>query len=158
MAVKSKLDADLRERLCGYLGRGHTIEGATGLCGIHRDTYYGWLERGREARTLRLQGRPVPRAELPFLALLDAVELARNHGEGWLFEQMLDSDRTVWTKFATALERTRPDRWRRRSSTEYTTQPASATPIMFTFDPEKLNTDELDALRVLLAKAAPLED
>jgi hypothetical protein len=158
----SKLTPQLSAKLCHYLERGHTIEGATGMVGIHRDTYYGWIEHGHAARVLRAQGRPVPRAELPYLAFTDAAELARNYGEGWLFEQMLEAaeggakDKHLkrWQAYMTALERTRSDRWRRRAAAEFVAQ-KDAAPAMFTFDPEKLSTDELAELGVLLAKAAP---
>lgn len=158
----SKLTPTLQKALCGYLERGHTIEGATGLVGIHRDTYFSWMDRGNSARTLRDQGKPVPRLELPYMTFADAVGLARNHGEGWLTEQVLEAaeggakDKHLkrWQAYMTMLERTRSDRWRRRAAAEFVAQ-KDAAPAMFTFDPEKLSTDELAELGVLLAKAAP---
>lgn len=158
-----KFTPQTRAAICDRLRKGLTVEGATGLAGIHRDTYYGWLEKGNAARALRDQGKPVPRRELPFLHFADDVDLARAHGEGFLTERALEAianpkDFGRWQGYVTLLERTRPDRWRRRASTEYAAVKADTGRAEFTFDPTKLTNDELEELRGLLTKAAPRED
>lgn len=159
----AKLTSKLRDDLCEKLKQGQTIEGATGLVGIHRSTFYDWLERGHAARAFREQGKAVPRNELAYLHFVDAVELARNHGEGWLHEKALEAianpkEGGRWQGYVTLLERTRPDRWRRRASSEYAPKVADAPPSVFTFDPQKLSNDELRQLEVLLEKAQPREE
>lgn len=161
----SKLTAALRDELARLLGRGHTINGACGLVGIHKSTYFDWIERGSIERMKLEKGTPLNHEERGYVLFADAVELARDHGEGWLFEQMLEaaegsaSDKHLkrWQAYMTALERSRPDRWRRRAAAEFM-QERNAPPAMLTFDPEKLDTEELRQLQTLMAKAAPSEE
>jgi hypothetical protein len=154
-----KMTVKLVDELCDLFRKGITIEGATGIVGIHKSTYFDWRERGNAARALREQGKPVPRHELPYLHFVDKVDLARNYGEGWLQQQLLEAiadpkTRGQWQGYMTMLERTRPDRFRRRAAAEYIAQKPQ-TPAEFTFDPQKLSNDELDSLQVLLEKARP---
>lgn len=117
----SKLTPALTERLCEHLRRGHYIEPACAAVGIHRDTYRAWRDKGRDAEALRQEGRPVPATQQAYLDFLDATEDARAFGEHWLVEQALqaaENKSATWTAYVTILERSRPERWRRRGQLE----------------------------------------
>lgn len=158
MPAVSKFSDELAKQLCDYLRRGHPKRSACALVGIHRDTCTNWENRGRRARSRREEGLRVTAAEAKFERFVDDVEQAYDYGEGWLFEQMLDAaaggkDTYLkrWQAYMTALERSRPDVWRRRTSAEYVEQgkPGKRPSI----DVSRLSGDERSELRELLLRA-----
>lgn len=182
MGGRSKLTAELAETIFALLRRGHYLESAVAYAGIHRDTHFGWVERGNAARALAGQ-RPIPeayptsadheaavrewqakmRAGKPYRDYVDGLEEARAFGEAWLVEQVLEAaDPTVkgahlkrWQAYMTILERSRRDRWGRRSAVEHGTPDGKPFPVSHVFDPSKLSTDELEQLKLLLELARP---
>lgn len=152
----ARLTPQLTAKLCGYFERGHTIEGGAGLVGIHKTTFHRWMRRGEDARAVLEEGLDVTAEDRRYARFVDAVELARAHGEGWLHERALEAmanpkDFGRWQGYVTLLERTRPDRWRRRASSEYA-EPHGAKPAR-QLDVTKLDRAERAQLRELLAKA-----
>lgn len=155
MPAVSRLTPKLRDELCEKLKRGHYKLAACSLVGIHRDTLLKWETRGRQARALREEGLAVPRRELPYLQLLEAIEFATDFGEGWLMEQALNAIENPkdarWQGYVTILERSRPDRWRRRASTEYAKPPEGRPGRGVDF--EKLSPQQRAALKEILLEA-----
>ena len=181
MAVRaSKLTPELAAEIFALLARGHYLRSAAAHVGIGKSTLYNWLERGSAARVLADQ-RPVREQfdsaaahrtavaawraqaarEKMYLDFADGVELAQDRGEAWLLEQILanaldkDLRNQKWTAFMTVLERTRRERWGRRSSVEHGTPDGKPFPISHVFDPSKLSVEELEQLKLLLERAKP---
>lgn len=152
---KSKLTVPLIGALCVHLREGQPQRAAAGLVGIHRVTLIHWLNRGRQARSVRDEGVEVAQAELIYLRLLEEVELALDYGEGWLMQQAVQASqgkiKARATDFVMLLERTRPDQWRRRSSSEYVDRGKDAPARRV--DVAKLDREEREQLSALLAKA-----
>ena len=180
---KAKLTDDTIDEICEYLRRGHLKRSACGLVGIHRDTLNEWEQRGRALADTR--AHPPLRDDYPsdaayrkaraawskqlrdgrlHLRVYDEIALAWDFGEGWLIEQVLaaaagapvaSSKAQRWQAYMTILERTRRDQWRRSSSVEHGTPDGKPFPVSHVFDPSKLSTDELEALKALLERARP---
>jgi len=149
------LTPKLADELEQLLRRGHYVTSACAFVGIHRDTFYGWQERGHAARVLRDQGRPVPVRERRFLVFVDRVEAARDYGEAWLVEQTLAAAQNPrehgrWQAYMTVLERSRPGRWARRPRLEHSGPDGKPIPLVHQLDLSKLDSDERDALKTLL--------
>lgn len=180
-----KLTPARAKKIFDLLKRGHYTEAAVAYAGVHKDTFYGWIERGNEARALADQ-RPVAEqyqtaadhaaavadweaklaAKQVYLDFLAGLEHAKSFGEAWLTEQVLEaadpaSKQTYqkrWQAYMTILERTRRDRWSRRSAVEHGTADGKPFPVSHVFDPSKLSVDELEQLKLLLERAKPDED
>lgn len=176
----SKLTPQLREAICAKLRKGHYLNSAAAACGIHKSTIFDWIDRGNAARLLAEQEplreayptaaahrkavtewRAKTRAEKPYLEFVDAVDLARDAGEAWLLDQIIemctssDVKHNKWTGLMTVLERTRRDRWGRRSVTEHATPDGKPFPVAHSFDPSKLSNEQLAQLQLLLEAARP---
>jgi hypothetical protein len=180
MADQSKLTPELADAVFALLRRGHYAKDAAAYVGIHRGTFYDWLDRGASARKLAEQ-RPVREAfdtvrdhraavaawrrkcqsEKPYLDFADGVEEARDYGAAWLVEQIVEMctnpeiKHQKWTGLMTILERTRRDQWGRRSAVEHGTPDGKPFPISTTLDPTKLSDDQLEAMKLLLEQAQP---
>jgi hypothetical protein len=102
-----------REKIIGYLRIGSDVTIAALAAGIHRDTFYGWCERGRAG-------------EEPFATFLDQVEEARALHEvmlaGHVYAACRGDDKLArnWKQNIEVLARRYPERWRLRDRTEVT--------------------------------------
>lgn len=112
---KAKLTAKLRNELCDHLRTGMPIVFACARVGIHKTTYFKWVRRGEDARALVEEGHDVAADERAYAVFVDSVELARNFGGGWLYEQLLAAPANIWQKYSAAIERQFHDVW----STKY---------------------------------------
>lgn len=153
----AKLTPKLRVDLCELLRKGHYIHSACAHVGISRSTYKNWNARGLDARAMREEGHPVKRADLPYLEFVEATELARDYGEAWLVERTLEAaanprDHGRWQAYMTILERSRPDRWARRSRDGGKDPVPAAGGVL---DVSKLEPAKRRQLRQLLAELAP---
>lgn len=93
----TKLTDETQATIVAALREGMYREIAAKLAGIHRDTLYGWLERGRTG-------------EAPYAAFSDAVEKAEAEAE----QETVRSARTGgdgWQAKAWLAERRWPSRW-----------------------------------------------
>lgn len=176
----TKLTPELAERIYELLRRGHYTRSACAYVGVSKSSLYNWLDKGASGRIL-VDQRPVREAfptaadhrralarwraqlarEQLFADFADGVEMAQDFGEAWLVEQILEmvGDPAVkhqkWTALMTILERTRRDRWGRRSAVEHGTPDGKPFPVSHVIDPSKLSNEELDTLRSLLERAQP---
>lgn len=184
MPPSSKLTPELADKVASLLERGHYARSAAAYAGVSKSTFYDWLDRGAAARKLAEQ-RPVReqfdtvtahrtavsawrrkvRAEQPYLDFADRIEHAQDYGEAWLVEQIIEMatnpsiKHQKWTALMTILERTRRERWGRRSAVEHGTADGKPFPVGHTgLDPSKLSDDQLETLRLLLEKAQPDHD
>lgn len=151
-----KLTPALLNKLCVSLRQGMPKRAAAALIGVHRDSLNTWEIRGRLARSKRDEGLPLDQVEEFLLHAVEEIELAVDFGEGWLFDLALKATRREITGVRATdvvmlLERTRPDQWRRPSSMEYIERSKQAPTRRI--DVSKLDKDERQALRDLLAKA-----
>jgi transposase len=130
----TKLDADTSERICQAIRGGNYIETAAAIAGIHRDTLYSWLKRGRTEE----EG-----IHRDFVEEIDqALALAEKNALQTIEKASVDH----WQAAAWRLERRFPERWGRKRLE--ITFPKS-------FDPSKLSDDELQQVKLLLQKAQP---
>lgn len=178
----TKLTPTIRQELVEYLKRGHYKRSAAALVGIHRDTLEEWERRGAKAKEIishpplrddyldeetfeqaELDWKTLVRRERPYAELADATQQAYDYGEGWLMEQILEAADPAtkktyqkrWQAYMTILERSRRDRWSRRSITEYGNADGKPFEVSHSFDPSKLSLDELEQLKLLLDRARP---
>lgn len=114
LGPKSALTAKLLDELCGHLETGMPVVFACARVGIHRATYYKWLEKAADVRALQEEGHPVTAAQAKLVASADRIELARNYGGGWLYEQLLQAPANIWVKYSCALERQFHEFWSTR--------------------------------------------
>lgn len=134
MARPTKLDQDASDRICTAIKGGNYIETAAAVAGIHKDTLYTWLKRGRNED------------EGMFRDFVDAVDEALAVAEKNALKVIEDASADHWQAAAWRLERRFPERWGRKRLE--ITFPKS-------FDPGKLSDDELQQVKLLLQKAQP---
>lgn len=65
----SKLTPEVRERLLQAFRLGATVKIAAGACGVHEASFYGWMAKGREAKSGE------------YRELFEHVTLARDTGD-----------------------------------------------------------------------------
>lgn len=113
---RTLLNADRQDTICEYLRQGATQNHAAQASGIHRDTYFDWLARGRDDEAQRIAqaeadgGDPLDLDTYPktiHSAFVDAVEQAI--GEGAMSNLLLIRRAAAtpknWTAAAWLLER-----------------------------------------------------
>lgn len=154
-AAQRKLNPKVQKELVELLRRGHYLKSAAAYVGVTERTLHRWIEWGNEARArveFELAGdesllTPMQRRYMRFA---EAIGEARDYGEAWLVEQALnaaESGNAKWTAYVTILERSRPERWRRRSRLD--DEQGKRSPL----DVSNLSSAERAALRDLIAKA-----
>ena len=90
-----------RDRILTYLRAGNYIETACKASGIHKDTYYGWMERARKG-------------EEPFATFAAEVDEALAAAEMLDLATIHAASHNQWQAAAWKLERRHPSRWSRR--------------------------------------------
>lgn len=126
----SKLTRERADALADLLRKGNYRERAAQAVGVHRTTFYGWLERAElEAQTLADPDTPAAeRARLgdsDYLYLLDVVTRAEAEAETSAVETIRKHFPVDWRSAAWYLERRHPDKWRRRDSVSLEDAPVS---------------------------------
>ena len=125
----TKLTAEVQRLVVEALQAGNYIETAAALAGVHKDTLYEWLKRGRG------QPRGVYRAfsdaveKAMAIAEVRGVELVTRAGEGT--PTVLNAQGQVvtpgippqWQAMAWRLERKYPEKWGRRQRLDIATPP-----------------------------------
>jgi hypothetical protein len=96
--ARSKLTAELRERICGYVADGMSWQEAAALCGIHRDVVTDWKARG-DAEPQSAYGE--------FLRAAERAKLKREHTHLAFISQDKDWKARRWL-----LCNWRPDKYR----------------------------------------------
>lgn len=178
-ARATKLTPQLAETIFALLRRGHYVRSAAAYAGIGKTTLYRWLNEGGKGSTLAdhpplrddyatpaqhrrgvASWRLKVAREKALVDFADGVELAQDHGEAWLLEQILEhaadpnARNTKWTAYMTILERTRRERWSRGPRAEDAVPQAGVGAV----DLSKLTSDEREQFRSLLQRVVSRDD
>lgn len=101
------------------LTAGAYVEDACRSVGIHRATFYNWIQRGNIQRERLAAGLKVEPEENLFLEFLDTVEQADAEG---IISHVMNIDNAAkngtWQASAWILERKQPHKWGRADRTE----------------------------------------
>lgn len=138
-----KLNRQVIEQLVAVLEKGVYLETAAAYVGVHKDTFYDWLKRGR--RDITAGRRSLYRE------VVEAVEKAMAKFEVDGIDRLAVEEQ--WQATAWRLERRFPDRYGRRTRLEHTGD--GGGPVQMRIDVSKLSDDELAALEGMLEKARP---
>lgn len=96
------------------LRTGAYVETAVAHVGIHKDTYYRWMRKGREEREHIDNGKRPRKTYGLYLRLYDAVIKAQADAEVRDLAIISKAAEDHWQAAAWKLERRNPDRWGRR--------------------------------------------
>jgi transposase len=103
MPRQTALTPKVAERILGFLRQGNYIEVSAKGAGIHRDTFYGWMQRART-------GKP---EDAKFADFAEQVDVALAEAEARDLQTILIASKESWQAAAWRLERRYPDRWSR---------------------------------------------
>ena len=105
---KSKLTAELIERICEYICKGNYISTACQIVGIHKATYYNWLEQGETDIEAGIGSM--------YADFLKAVTTAEAEAEEVMVAVVREvaTQKKEWLPAMTYLERRHPERWGRK--------------------------------------------
>ena len=103
---KSKLTPELTERICDFIRKGNYISTACQIVGIHKATYYNWLEQGETDIEAGIDSM--------YADFVKAVKKAEADAEEELVKMVRNAAPKNWIAGMTLLERRHPDRWGRR--------------------------------------------
>jgi hypothetical protein len=110
----SKLTKARTTRLVALVRQGCPVDSACALVGIHRDTFYAWLRRGRDAGDRRARGEQADATETAYLEFADALGAARAAAEADAVAVIWEATQRDWRAAAWFLEHAFPDRWGRQ--------------------------------------------
>jgi hypothetical protein len=111
MGRPTKLTPELQAEIIGYIRACSYIETAVLAAGVRKATFYNWLKWGEEGKQ-------------PYADFLDAAKEAQAKARVFASGKVLAGGRG-WQGPATWLERTDPERWRRREHVEVAGDPAA---------------------------------
>lgn len=103
MGRPTKLTSELQAEIVRVLRGGAYVEDACGYVGIHKGTFYDWMERGHAGEEL-------------YADFTDAVEKARSEAVIRNVAIVQKAADDSWQAAAWWLERTRPDQYGRRTN------------------------------------------
>src|SRR2546425_12106758 len=106
MGRPTKLTKEIQEHIVAAIRSGNYADAAADSAGIHKATYYRWLERGESDA----------KADRPFRDFRDAIKKAEGEAEVHAVALIRQAMPDNWQAAMTWLERRYPDRWRRRDS------------------------------------------
>lgn len=117
--ARTLLTPERHADLVRLLANGATIDDACASVGIHRSTFYAWVDRGEiEAARVDTGGEPQV-SEAPFLAFYDAQVKARADARVRAVSLIMRAAQEGhWQAAAWYLERSRPLEWARTTRTE----------------------------------------
>lgn len=131
------------KKILAVVRRGHTIEAAAAVGGVHRDTFYDWMARGRRVGTH--EEKPGDKA---YRAFYEDVERAKGEAEFMIAEtwrKALGGPKAGpgakdWQAAATWLARRNPKTWAPPSRTEISGPNGGPIP---TIDVQRLSDEDL---------------
>jgi hypothetical protein len=119
----SSLTPERHDKIVELISAGNYVDTAAGAAGVHKSTFYLWLDRGQSERD-RLTATPGADPdpdEAPFLDFLNAIEKAQNEAEARNVAIIQRAAVTgTWQAAAWWLERTRSKKYARMEKTEVT--------------------------------------
>lgn len=118
---KTLLNEQRLETIATMLRAGAYVDDACRAVGIHRSTFYNWMQRGNIQRERLNAGLEIEASEQPFLDFLDTIEEADAEG---IIGHLMNIDNAAkngtWQASAWILERKQPKKWGRYDRTEIT--------------------------------------
>lgn len=130
MGRRSKLTDAVQEKICNYIRIGNTFEVSAGAAGITGTTFYNWCKRARaeRERVSKSKRRKIRERERPFVAFLEALELAEHEGETMLVGTVASSgpEGAKWI-----LGRRHPDRWGNKQKVDADVNLSGKTEVEF---------------------------
>lgn len=115
MGRPSILTDDLTQRIAALVAEGHYIETVCQSIGIHKDTYYAWLDTAEKQRELD------PTTETAHTRFSDAVKVAEAGAEIDLGRKWLEASDKGWLKYATFSSRRFRKHWHDKEMQQHTT-------------------------------------
>jgi len=109
---------ELTTRIVDLVRAGNYIETAAKAAGIHKSTYYAWMERGEAAAEAISRGEAVSDEEAAFADFYERVKIAEGLAEVDAIAAVREADRG-WQAHMTYLERRFADRWRQQSGVRH---------------------------------------
>jgi len=103
------LTPELTRRICDAIGQGNYVAVACEVSGIARTTFYGWMRRGKAAKSG------------PYAEFVAAVLQAEAEAETYYVGVVHRAAAWNWQAAMTWLERKHPDRWGRRARVDVRT-------------------------------------
>ena len=132
------LNETRKEAIATMLKAGAYVDDACRAVGIHRATFYNWMQRGNVQRERLNAGLEIEPNEAPYLDFLDTVEEADAEG---LIGHLMNIDNAAkngtWQASAWILERKQPKKWGRYDRTEISGPDGGAIQI-------NVSTEELE--------------
>lgn len=147
---KKAFTPEARQAICDVVRAGNYIETAAAFAGIHKDTLYEWLKRGR--------GDILEERETDHAQFVHDLEQALAQGEVRDLAIIGKAAEKVWQAAAWRLERRMPDKYGKRQRIDHSTPDGKPFTVAHNFDPAKLSLTELQSLEALLEKAAPTQE
>ena len=100
MSRKTSLTPEIQEKIVGLIKLGNYVDTTCKIVGIHKDTLYEWLKRGRTG-------------EEPFATFMVAFEEAIGQAEAMLIAGIRAAGKEHWQAMAWMAERRFNKRWGR---------------------------------------------
>jgi hypothetical protein len=115
----TKLTPKRQQTLLTYIAIGAQVETAAKAAGIHRDSFYEWLQRGARETERRERGEPFNDDESIFVAFSERLERAIAEAEINDLDRIDKAAETIWQAAAWKLERLYPDRYALKNKVEH---------------------------------------
>lgn len=132
------LNETRKEAISTMLKAGAYVDDACRAVGIHRATFYNWMQRGNVQRERLNAGLEIEPNEAQYLDFLDTVEEADAEG---IIGHLMNIDNAAkngtWQASAWILERKQPKKWGRYDRTEISGPDGGAIQI-------NVSTEELE--------------
>lgn len=103
----TKLTPEIQDKICDYLKMGNFIDTSCKLVGIHKDTFFEWMKRGREAKRKSI-----------YQDFFFAVEEAQGFGEARHVAIVSKAGEFDWHASAWMLERKFPEKYGRKDKVD----------------------------------------
>jgi transposase len=154
MSRPTKLNAETHTTIINAITAGAYIETAAAHAGIHKDTLYDWLKKGRQHSQQETNGEKLTEKQQALARFSDAIEKAL--GDAELRDIAIISKAAAegaWQASAWRLERKFPDRWGKRSHVELTGRNGGHIQVGPAVDLTQLSTEEIQTLHRIIQKS-----
>jgi hypothetical protein len=112
------MNLDVDDAIVAAVRAGNYANVAAAAAGIHRSTYFAWINRGETASDALSSGDPLDEGELAFADFHDRVRQAEAEAEITAVASVREA-KGGWQAHMTYLERRFPIRWRRMDGVKH---------------------------------------
>jgi hypothetical protein len=113
------LTPELTKRVTDLIRAGNYADTACAASGVASSTFFNWLDRGRKAKQVLTDGGEIGELDTLCVDFLEQVENARAEAEIRNVAVVLRAGQETWQAAAWWLERTKPDRYGRKTRVEH---------------------------------------